>query len=87
MLFLILRKDRPGSLDVRLETYAKHLAYLAPYKSKLVVGGPTLGAGTGTNDQDMTGSFLIIEAVGWTKSITLSRMIRLNKRVYCHDDH
>jgi uncharacterized protein YciI len=65
MLFLILRKDRPGRLDVRLENYAKHLAYLGPHKSKLVVGGPTLGAGTGTNDQDMTGSFLIVEAADW----------------------
>lgn len=65
MLFLVLRKDRPGCLNIRLDNYAAHLAYLEPFKPKLVVGGPTLGPGTGTDDQDMTGSFLILEASDW----------------------
>lgn len=65
MLFLIYRKDRPGNLPVRLENYARHLEYLAPYADKILVGGPTLGAGTGTGDADMTGSFLIFDAADW----------------------
>jgi uncharacterized protein len=65
MLFLIYRKDRPGSLQIRLDNYAAHLAYLGPHKTKIEVGGPMLGAGTGTGDEDMTGSFLIMEAESW----------------------
>jgi uncharacterized protein YciI len=65
MLFLIFRKDKPGALRIRLENYANHLAYLGPHSAKLLVGGPTLGGGTGTDDEDMTGSFLIMEATGW----------------------
>ena len=65
MLFLIYRKDKPGNLQVRLTNYAAHLDYLAPHASHIVVGGPTLGAGTGTADTDMTGSFLILEAESW----------------------
>jgi uncharacterized protein YciI len=65
MLFLIYRKDRPGSLQIRINTYASHLAYLGPHKEKIQIGGPTLGAGTGTEDKDMTGSFLIMEAASW----------------------
>jgi uncharacterized protein YciI len=57
MLFLVYRKDRPGSLQIRFDNYAAHLAYLKPHKTKIEVGGPTLGAGTGTGDEDMTGSF------------------------------
>ncbi|MFM0375082.1 YciI family protein [Paraburkholderia aspalathi] len=62
MLFLVYRKDIPGNLQVRLDNYAAHLAYLGPYKEKIQLGGPTLGAGTGTSDNDMTGSVLIMEA-------------------------
>jgi uncharacterized protein YciI len=62
MLFLIYRKDIPGNLQVRLDNYSKHLAYLGQYKEKIQLGGPTLGAGSGTDDNDMTGSFLIVEA-------------------------
>jgi uncharacterized protein len=57
VLFLVYRKDKPGSLDVRLSNYRAHLDYLRPYKDRLVVGGPTLGEGAGTNDENMTGSF------------------------------
>jgi uncharacterized protein YciI len=65
MLFLVLRKDKPGCIDLRLTHYAAHLDYLGPFAEKLVVGGPTLGGGTGTADQDMTGSFLIMQADSW----------------------
>jgi uncharacterized protein YciI len=65
MLFLVCRKDKPGGLPVRLANYQAHLDYLKSYPGKILVGGPTLGAGAGSEDQDMTGSFLIVEADGW----------------------
>lgn len=65
MLFLVYRKDKPGKLHVRLENYARHLEYLAPYAEKITLGGPTLGAGSGTGDEHMTGSFLILDAADW----------------------
>jgi uncharacterized protein len=67
MLFLIYRKDKPGNLQVRLDNYAAHLAYLTNFAQKIQLGGPTLGAGTGTGDSDMTGSFLIFEAENWSE--------------------
>jgi hypothetical protein len=68
MLFLIYRKDKPGNLQVRLDTYAQHLEYLKPLAHKVVLGGPTLGAGTGTGENDMTGSFVIFEAEDWSEA-------------------
>jgi len=65
MQFLVYRKDKAGALPIRLKHYRAHLDYLRPFKDRLVVGGPTLGAGTGTDDNDMTGSFLIMEAQSW----------------------
>ena len=38
---------------------------LASVQGRLVVGGPTLGEGAGTNDENMTGSFLILDAENW----------------------
>ncbi|WP_028219783.1 YciI family protein [Paraburkholderia oxyphila] len=67
MLFLIYRKDKPGNLQVRLDNYAEHLAYLTHFGQKIQLGGPTLGPGTGTGDSDMTGSFLIFEAEDWNE--------------------
>ncbi|MDR6858905.1 YciI family protein [Variovorax guangxiensis] len=65
MLFLIYRKDRPGHLPIRLANYKAHLEYLAPLAKNVLVGGPTLGSGEGTGPEDMTGSFLILEASSW----------------------
>ncbi len=65
MLFLVYRRDKPGALDLRLSNYKAHLEYLEPFKDQLVLGGPTLGPGSGTADEDMTGSFLIMEAESW----------------------
>jgi uncharacterized protein len=67
MLFLVYRKDKPGNLQVRLENYAVHLAYLTNFAHKLQLGGPTLGPGKGTGDDDMTGSFVIFEADDWSE--------------------
>jgi uncharacterized protein len=68
MLFLIYRKDKPGNLQVRLDNYSQHLEYLGQFSKKILLGGPTLGAGTGTDDSDMTGSFLIFEADHWSEA-------------------
>lgn len=65
MLFLIYRKDKPGHLHVRLENHTRHLEYLAPYAEKILLGGPTLGADPGTGSEEMTGSFLILDAEDW----------------------
>ena len=65
MLFLVYRKDKPGNLHIRLSNYQAHLDYLKSYPGKILLGGPTLGAGAGVDDQDMTGSFLIVEADNW----------------------
>lgn len=65
MLFFIYRKDKPGHLQVRLDYHQRHLEYLAPYGSKIVLGGPTLGANPINGEEEMTGSALILDAVSW----------------------
>lgn len=65
MLFLIYRKDKPGHLQIRLDNHHKHLDYLAPYGSRIVIGGPTLGLNPAKGEEEMTGSFLILEAESW----------------------
>lgn len=65
MLFLVYRKDKPGHLAVRLNHYAQHLEYLKGFIHKIQLGGPTLGAGEGVEEGDMTGSFLIVEFDNW----------------------
>jgi uncharacterized protein YciI len=39
MLYAIVAIDRPGRLDLRLKTRAKHLAYLAKSKKKVRAAG------------------------------------------------
>lgn len=65
MLFLIYRKDKPGHLQVRLDNHQKHLEHLAPYGEKIVIGGPTLGFNPIKREEEMTGSFLIMDAESW----------------------
>src|SRR5258708_33519830 len=65
MLFLIYRKDKPGHLHVRLDNYSRHLDYLAPHAERILVGGPTLGLNASNGDEEMTGSFLILDAEDW----------------------
>lgn len=57
MLFVIFCTDKPGSLAVRQENRAAHLAYLAGFEEQVVAAGPTL-AGDGTT---MNGSLLILD--------------------------
>lgn len=56
MLFAIICRDKPGSLDLRLATQPQHLAYLTTYATKLMQAGALLGP-----DQRACGSLLIVE--------------------------
>ena len=55
-MFVILCRDKPGSLDVRMATRPQHLAYLQTYAERLVQAGPLIGA-----DGRPCGSLLIVE--------------------------
>ncbi len=44
MLFMIYCVDKPGSLDLRLQTRPTHLAYLREHMAAIVQGGPLLDA-------------------------------------------
>lgn len=55
MLYVIDCKDKPGSLQVRLDTRAEHLAYIGQYQDNLIMAGPFLSP-----EGDMIGSMLIM---------------------------
>ena len=57
MLFHVSCVDRPGALQVRLDTRPDHLAYLEGIQEKIVFGGPTFGA----DGETPNGSVLIID--------------------------
>jgi uncharacterized protein YciI len=56
MLFVLVCRDKPGSLDLRLATRPQHLAYLETYVGRLVQAGPMLDL-----DNRPCGSLLIID--------------------------
>lgn len=55
--FILLCRDRPGVLSLRMETRAAHLKYFDGYGNKVIFGGPMLDA-----SGDPAGSMLVIEA-------------------------
>lgn len=55
MLFAMICKDKPNSLEIRLANREKHLAYRA--EATIVFGGPMLD-----DEGNMCGSLLVIEA-------------------------
>ncbi|GAB6052261.1 YciI family protein [Magnetospira thiophila] len=57
MLFAIICKDKPQSLDLRMANREAHLAYAADWNSKMLIGGPLL-AEDGTT---MIGSMLVLD--------------------------
>lgn len=59
MLFALLCRDKPGALQVRMDTRPKHLEHLNAMNAKgaLKMAGPFLGP-----DGNPNGSLLIIEA-------------------------
>ncbi len=57
MLFALINTDRPGSLDLRLATRPKHLAYLEREVERVASGGALLDP-----EGKPCGSVLVIEA-------------------------
>lgn len=59
MLFAIICKDKPGALQLRMDTRPEHVAYLEKLngEKKLAFAGPFLGA-----DDKPDGSLVVVEA-------------------------
>lgn len=57
MLYALLCNDKPGHLQVRLDTRAAHLDYLNGLGDRLKFAGPFLG-----DDSKPNGSLVVIEA-------------------------
>jgi uncharacterized protein YciI len=57
MLFIIVCTDRPNQEQLRIDTRQAHLDYIAGFKDRVVMAGPTQ-----TDDgAHMTGSLLIMD--------------------------
>jgi uncharacterized protein YciI len=57
MLFIIVCTDRPNQEQLRIDTRQAHLDYIAEFKDRVVMAGPTQ-----TDDgAHMTGSLLIMD--------------------------
>ena len=71
MHFAFLCKDKPGALQVRLDTRPDHLAYLNALNAegKLAFAGPFLG-----DDSKPTGSLVVVKA----ETIEAAREIAAN---------
>lgn len=57
MLFALICIDKPGSLDLRLATRDRHLAFIRTYPGRVQLGGPLLDG-----DGRPCGSLLLVEA-------------------------
>jgi hypothetical protein len=59
MLFAFIGKDKPGSLQLRLDTRPPHVAFLEKLNAEgvLKIAGPLLG-----DDEKPNGSLVVIEA-------------------------
>ena len=57
MLFIIYAKDKPGALDLRMETRAAHLEYVAETGDAIKIAGPMLA----DDGETLIGSMLIID--------------------------
>lgn len=55
--FILLCRDKPDSLELRMVTRPAHLAYFAEFGPRLILGGPMLD-----DAGNPAGSMLIIEA-------------------------
>ena len=55
--FILICRDKPGALDLRMATRAAHLAWVGDNMEKVVRAGPLLDDAGG-----MTGSLFIVEA-------------------------
>ena len=68
MLFALLRRDRPGSAELRTGLKADHDRYLEAFLPRIVFGGGLVSDGTDTSGavdiRDVAGNILIIEGSG-----------------------
>ncbi|OXE37707.1 MAG: hypothetical protein CGW95_00170 [Phenylobacterium zucineum] len=55
-LYVLVCRDKPDSLDLRLATRSEHLAYAGRFSDRMKLAGPILDAAG-----DMAGSLLIFE--------------------------
>ncbi|ESZ18161.1 YciI-like protein [Mesorhizobium sp. L48C026A00] len=69
MLFALICKDKPGSLQVRLDTRPEHVAFLEGLngENKLAFAGPFLDA-----DGKPNGSLVVVEALDLEAAEALS---------------
>ena len=59
MLFAIIAKDKPDSLQLRLDTRASHLEYISDAGDRLKFAGPLLSPGA---DPKPVGSIIVLDA-------------------------
>ena len=57
MFFVVFAVDKPDSGDLRDATRPAHLDYIETHRSKIKLGGPTVGPGGTSN-----GAMMVIEA-------------------------
>lgn len=57
MYFHIQCKDKPNSMDLRMATRDKHLAYLKGFTDNLYLAGPTIA----DDGKTVTGSVIIVD--------------------------
>jgi hypothetical protein len=57
MYFHIQCKDKPNSMDLRMATRDKHLAYLKGFTNSLYLAGPTIA----DDGETVTGSVIIVD--------------------------
>jgi uncharacterized protein YciI len=61
--FILLCRDKPNSLELRMATRPAHLAYFGKFGHRLILGGPMLD-----DAGNPAGSMLIIEAADGTEA-------------------
>lgn len=59
MLYVIIAKDKPDSVELRMSTRSAHLEYLAAAEERLKLAGPLLTPG---DDPKPIGSMIVIDA-------------------------
>ena len=57
MLYVVLTSDKPNSGELRDATRQAHLDFIETHRSKIKIGGPTVGAADKTN-----GGMMVVEA-------------------------
>ena len=61
--FVLLCRDKPNCIELRLQTRAAHLEYLATLTEPILMAGPLL-----SDDEKPIGSLIIIEAQSYKRA-------------------